>query len=181
MVRPYPSVTFTVAFIVTPSGGLWDTDRVAPPSGPRSPEQRKADALEKLTALNADVWVASSSASGSAHLVPLSLAWDGARVIVAVEASSVTARNVAETQRARMALGNTRDVVMIDATLDELIPGTIASDELADAYLAQTFWDPRAAGPGQVFLALRPDRVQVWREVDEIVGRTIMRAGLWVA
>jgi len=27
---------------------------------------------------------------------------------------------------------------------------------------------------------LRPDRVQAWREADEIAGRTIMRAGDWL-
>jgi hypothetical protein len=32
-----------------------------------------------------------------------------------------------------------------------------------------------------VFVVLRPRRVQVWREVDEIAGRTIMRDGRWIA
>ena len=55
-----------------------------------------------------------------------------------------------------------------------------APPELADAYAAQSDWDPRADAAGYVFLVLRPDRVQAWTEVHELAGRTIMRAGEWV-
>ena len=47
-----------------------------------------------LKANHADVWVASASAGGSAHLVPLSFAWDGSDVIIALKESSPTARNI---------------------------------------------------------------------------------------
>jgi hypothetical protein len=30
------------------------------------------------------------------------------------------------------------------------------------------------------FLVLRPQRVQAWREVDELPGRTLMRDGAWI-
>jgi len=46
---------------------------------PRSPGQRKADTLAKLTAPAADAWVATAAADADgqarSHLVPLSLAW----------------------------------------------------------------------------------------------------------
>ena len=46
---------------------------------PRTREQRKADALSKLSADNADVWVASAGVGDSGvaepYLVPVSLAW----------------------------------------------------------------------------------------------------------
>jgi hypothetical protein len=145
---------------------------------PRSSKQRKADALAKLTASHADVWVASASADGAAHLVPLSFAWDGEHVVVAVEPGSLTARNILAARRARLALGGTRDVVMIDAVLRRSVPVS-EDDEVADGYASQADWDPRRAGGDFVYLLLRPERVQAWREVNEIAGRTIMRGGTW--
>jgi hypothetical protein len=62
--------------------------------GPRSLEQRIADARVILSAVHTDVWVASASADGQAHLVPLSFAWDGVDVFLAMEADAVTTRNV---------------------------------------------------------------------------------------
>jgi hypothetical protein len=35
----------------------------------RSPEERKADALSKLVAVEANVWIASASPTGAVHLV----------------------------------------------------------------------------------------------------------------
>jgi hypothetical protein len=149
-------------------------------SMPRTGEQRKADVLAKLATHHADVWVASAAGSGPAHLVPLSLAWDGERVIVAVEPSAVTARNIEASREARLALGATRDVVMIDATLEGVIEAEQAPAELADTYAAQADWDPRVAGVPFRFYLLRPRRIQAWREVDELTGRTIMRDGTWL-
>jgi hypothetical protein len=149
-------------------------------SAPRTREQRKADVLAKLTAHGADVWVASAPESGPAHLVPLSLAWDGKRVIIVAEPSAVTARNIESSKEARLALGATRDVVMIDTTLDGVVEAEQAPSELADAYVAQADWDPRTAGVPFCFYLLRPRRIQAWREVDELTGRTIMRDGNWL-
>ena len=58
----------------------------------RSASRRCARAM--LKANHADVWVASASAGGPAHLVPLSFAWDGHDVIIALKESSPTARNI---------------------------------------------------------------------------------------
>ena len=41
------------------------------------------------------MWVASASAEGAPYLVPLSLAWLDERVVIAVEETSVTGRNIA--------------------------------------------------------------------------------------
>jgi hypothetical protein len=147
---------------------------------PRTGTQRKADVLAILSASNADVWVASSSTSGPAHLVPLSLAWDGEQLIVALERSSVTARNIFGSSQARCALGTTRDVVMIDAMLEQAVDVADAPPELADAFATQADWDPRASGGEFSFLVLRPRRIQAWREVDEITDRTVMRDGNWL-
>jgi pyridoxamine 5'-phosphate oxidase-like protein len=144
---------------------------------PRDPRTRKTDTLATLATPAIDVWVASASGEGAPHLVPVSLAWVEEQVVVAVEASSVTARNVTTSGVARLAVGPTRDVVMIDAVLDRTVE--VADDELGAAYAAQADWDPRRS-TGYVFLVLRPVRVQAWRESDEIAGRTLMRDGDWL-
>ena len=131
-----------------------------------------------LAAPTIDVWVATASPTGDPHLVPLSLAWVDERVVIAVEARSVTARNLGASGSARLGLGPTRDVVMIDATLERTVDVS-ADDALGTAYAAQADWDPRRS-EGYVFLVLRPVRVQAWREADEIPGRTLMRDGTWL-
>jgi len=131
-----------------------------------------------LTTPAIDVWVATASAAGAPHLVPVSLAWVDERVVIAVEATSVTARNVTASGQARLAVGPTRDVVMIDAVLEETVD-VAADDALGAAYVAQADWDPRR-DTGYVFLVLRPVRVQAWREANEIAGRTLMRDGSWL-
>jgi hypothetical protein len=144
---------------------------------PRDPATRKADALALLATPAIDVWVATASAAGQPHLVPLSLAWVDERAVIAVERSSVTARNLTASGQGRLAVGPTRDVVMIDAVLEREID-VAADDALGAAYVTQADWDPRGA-PGNVFLVLRPVRVQAWREANEIPGRTLMRDGTW--
>jgi hypothetical protein len=144
----------------------------------RDLETRKADALAMLAAPAIDVWVATSSAAGAPHLVPLSLAWVDERVVIAVMASSITARNLTASGHARLAVGPTRDVVMMDAVLEGTVE--VASDAApAAAYAAQADWDPRRS-TGYVFLVLRPLRIQAWREANEIPGRTLMRDGRWL-
>lgn len=145
---------------------------------PRDAVRRKADTLRMLSTPNVDVWVASASPEGRAHLVPVSLAWVDDRLVIAVAADSRTARDIAASGRARMAVGPTRDVTMIDAVFDRAVD-VAAGGPLADAYAAQADWDPRTAD-GYRFLVLRPERVQAWRESDEIPGRTVMRGGEWL-
>ena len=151
---------------------------------PRTREQRRADTLAKLTAPAADVWVATAAldASGhaSAYLVPLSLAWIDERVVLATEADSVTARNITSEGRARLGLGPTRDVVMIDAELEQVYGLDAVPAGLARRYAAQADWDPRESGDRMRFLVLRPRRIQAWREVNELPGRTLMRGGAWI-
>jgi len=125
-----------------------------------------------------DVWVGTASASGAPHLVPLSLAWVDERAVIAVPGDSVTARNLAACGEARLAVGPTRDVVMIDAAVDKRVD--VGADPVLDeAYARQADWDPRTSA-GYVFFVLRPERVQAWREADEIPDRTLMRAGAWL-
>ena len=144
----------------------------------RERETRKADTLAMLATPATDVWVATASSAGAPHLVPVSLAWVDERVVIAVEGSSVTARNLTASGEARLAVGPTRDVTMIDAVLERVVD-VAADDALGAAYVAQADWDPRR-DTGYVFLVLRPVRVQAWREANEIAGRTLMRDGTWL-
>jgi hypothetical protein len=151
---------------------------------PRPAAQRKADTVAKLSAPAADIWVASASVSATgeaqAYLVPLSLGWVAERIVLALEATSRTARNLTASRRARLGLGPTRDVVMIDAVLEATYELTDVPPAIADGYAAQSDWDPRTAGAGYRYLVLRPTHIQAWREADELPGRLLMRDGEWI-
>ena len=146
-----------------------------PDQQPRTRERRKADTLAKLSAPAADVWVATAAADASAYLVPLSLAWLDERVVLATDADSVTARNIISQGHARLGLGPTRDVVLIDAELEQVYSPDEVPSGLARGYATQADWDPRL-GPGIGAGA----RIQAWREANELPGRTLMRGGAWI-
>lgn len=145
---------------------------------PRSLTQRKADVLHAL-ATEVDAWVASASATGDAHLVPLSFVWDGACLTLATPAHSRTARNLRRAGIARVALGPTRDVVVIAGPV-----AVLSRDEcdpaLADAHATRTGFDPRTEPEEYLYLRLTPRTIQAWREADELPGRTVMRDGVWL-
>jgi Pyridoxamine 5'-phosphate oxidase len=145
----------------------------------RSAEQRKRDALDKLEQ-DEDVWVATASDDASAHLVPLSLCWHDGKVVVAVESRSRTARNVSASRQARLALGPTRDVVIIDAAAT-VVSRSDADPSIVTAYRDRTGWDPGGEGGEYVYILLQPQSVQVWRDVEELTGRTVMQSGAWLA
>ncbi len=144
-------------------------------AAPRSSAQRITDTRAKLAETGADVWVSTCSPDGDPYLVPLSLAWLDDRVVIAAEFTSRTVRNLEANRRARLGIGPTRDVVLLDVEVDRIeVAGESA---LLTRYSAQADWTP----PGDyAVITLRPTRVQAWREANEISGRTLMRAGAWV-
>ncbi len=145
----------------------------------RGRAERQQDALGRLER-DVDAWVATAAtSSGAAHLVPLSFLWDGTVLVIATPAASLTSRNLRETGRARIGVGPTRDVVLIDATLDGQQPAGQVDAALADAFAAKTGFDPREL-EGYLFLRLRPMRIQAWREENELAGRDLMRGGAWI-
>ena len=147
----------------------------------RSGRQRKADTIAKLEALGSDTWVATASPTGVAHLVPLSYAWDGECIVLAAEAGSLTVRNISSSRRARLGIGPTRDVVLIDGELDRIVGVQDApAEDIARSYADQATWDPRHEPQPYVFILLRPRRIQGWREANELSGRVLMRAGEWL-
>ena len=152
--------------------------RAAPP---REAAQRRKDTLALLTTPAVDAWVATASPDGAPYVVPLSLAWVQGRVVLAVPAASRTARNLAATSAARLGVGPTRDVVLIDATVERIVSvaDPQAEGAVGEAFAAQADWDPRG-DHGQVYVVLHPTRIQAWREVEEMAGRTLMRDGVWL-
>jgi hypothetical protein len=50
---------------------------------------------------------------------------------------------------------------------------------IKNAYRERTGWDPGGEGGYWVYIRLRRRAVQVWCEVDEIIGRTVIRDGTW--
>src|SRR5450432_3367666 len=109
---------------------------------PRSRAQRRRDTEHQLTH-DIDVWVASASADGAPYLVPLSFDWDGEALVVATPADSPTGRNLAATRAARLGLGETRDVIMIEGDVEALEIGALPQ-ERGDRFAARTGFDPRA-------------------------------------
>ena len=140
---------------------------------------RKADTLAMLGAPVADAWVATTG-TGGPYLVPLTMAWTRERIILATARTARTTTNLAATGVARVALGPTRDVVMVDVLAEAVLPVAEAPPWVAEGYAAQSDWDPRKAGGDYVYLLLRPDRIQAWRKENELRDRTLMRNGTWL-
>ncbi len=145
---------------------------------PRTPAQRRADTLARLAG-DVDVWVATARGD-IPHLIPLSFLWDGARLLLATPDASVTARNLRATGRARLTLGSTRDVVVIEGTAESL-PLAAVPAATADAFAARTGFDPRRSPSRMAFIWIAPRRIQAWRDEAELAGRELMRDGQWLS
>ena len=145
---------------------------------PRSPAQRRRDTEQRLTH-DIDLWVASASADGGPYLVPLSFDWDGEAVLVATPAKSPTGRNLAATQTARLGLGHTRDVSMIEGDV-EVLEIDALPQERGDRFATRAGFDPRAQDTPYRWFRISPRRIQAWREVEELTDRELMRDGRWL-
>jgi hypothetical protein len=146
---------------------------------PRSRVQRRRDTEERLTH-DIDLWLASASAAGGPHLVPLSFDWDGEALLVATPAKSPTGRNLAATQTARLGLGHTRDVSMIEGDV-EVLEIDALPHERGDRFATRAGFDPRAQDTPYRWFRISPRRIQAWREVNELPDRELMRDGRWLA
>ena len=145
---------------------------------PRPRSQRKTDVLAKLQT-DVDLWVASADETGGAYLVPLSFYWDGSTLTIATPRVSRTGKNLVRAGWARVALGPTRDVVIIEGPVEAIPIGTDA--RLEDAHAQATGFDPRTLADEYVYLRIPPHEIQAWREANELAGRQLMRKGEWLA
>ena len=147
------------------------------PEPARSRSRRKRDVLAKLRS-DVDLWVASANETGNAHLVPLSFYWDRSTLTVATPRASRTARNLVRAGWARVALGPTRDVVIVEGPVEVIPIG--ADPRREDAHAEATGFDPRTLAEEYVYLRITPHEVQAWREANELEGRHLMRRGAWI-
>ena len=150
---------------------------MTPPA--RTAQQRKADTLRRLET-DVDTWVATADpATGVPYLVPLSFLWDGATVLISTPASSPTSRNLRATGRVRLGIGPTRDLVLIEGTVQAETAAAEISAEAGDAFAVKTGFDPREL-TGYAYFRIQPKRLQAWREANELTGRDLIRGGDWV-
>jgi hypothetical protein len=144
----------------------------------RALEQRKQDALSRLEN-DIDAWVATAdAATGTPYLIPLSFLWDGLTLLVATPDASPTSRNLRATGKVRLGIGPTRDLVLVEGTVQAL-PATEIPGEVGDAFAVKTGFDPRQLTDPYLYFRIRPQRVQAWREANELRGRELMRDGHW--
>lgn len=143
----------------------------------RSRPQRILDTLARLRG-DVDLWVASADAAGNAYLVPLSHFWDDTALTIATPRDSRTATNLLRAGWARVALGPTRDVVIVEGPVELLAIGT--DPALEDAHARASGFDPRTLAEEYVYLRITPQSIQAWREANELDGRQLMRNGDWL-
>ena len=158
-----------------PQGGQASAAWAKPP---RTRTERRAQVLQRLHS-DDKLWIATASTDASAHLVPFSFAWDGQRVIMATRHDSPAARNAARTGKARLALGDFGDVVLIDGSVSVVTPDQVDSS-VADQLARASAIDGRRA-PGFVYLQLVPSRIRAWWSSAELANPTVMRDGQWLS
>lgn len=146
------------------------------PARPR-PERRRD--TEQLLSTAIDAWVATSGTDGIPYLIPLSHHWDGRTLLLSTGADSRIVRNIQHNGLARIAVGATRDLCLIDGEVDAL-PISAVDTGRTGAFAARAGFDPRTLGTRYVWLLLTPARVQAWREENEIDGRDLMVDGRWL-
>ncbi|MEU0005188.1 pyridoxamine 5'-phosphate oxidase family protein [Streptomyces sp. NPDC006314] len=145
----------------------------------RTTEQRKKDTLHRLEH-DIDAWVATAGPDGGApYLVPLSFVWDGSTLLIATPAESPTGRNLVATGTTRLGIGPTRDVVIIEGTVRTVTPEDLPEED-AEVFAGKTGFDPRQLATPYLYFSITPQRVQAWREANELPGRELMRDGEWL-
>ena len=147
-------------------------------AAPRSLARRRRDTEHRLEH-DIDVWVASASAAGVPYLVPLSFDWDGEALLLATPTDSPTGRNLAATRAARLGLGHTRDVSMIEGHVEVLEIDALPR-ERGDRFAARAGFDPRALATRYRWFRVIPRRIQAWREENELADRELMHDGRWL-
>lgn len=145
---------------------------------PRAPAERRRDTRARLER-DVDLWIATADPHGAPYLIPLSFDWDGEAIFLATPTASRTARNLAVSPTARLALGHTRDVVLVDGRA-ELLPLDARAPADADAFASRAGFDPRDADAEYVWIRVAPTRIQAWREVEELAARDLLRDGAWL-
>ncbi|MGX1886612.1 pyridoxamine 5'-phosphate oxidase family protein [Streptomyces sp. NPDC055287] len=144
---------------------------------PRGLEERLRDTRARLES-DVDLWAATSG-SGGVHLIPLSYLWDGIAFLISTPRASVTGRNLLADGGVRLSLGPTRDVVVVDGIAEPVDIADLAP-KTGDTFATKTGFDPRELDEPYQYFLIRPQRIQAWREANELRGRHLMRDGRWL-
>ncbi|MEV6286426.1 pyridoxamine 5'-phosphate oxidase family protein [Kribbella sp. NPDC051770] len=147
-----------------------------PPPPARPLAIRTKDALERL-ASEVDAWVSTASADGTPYLVPLSFLWTGTTLILSTASKNPTSLNLQANPQLHLAIGGTRDVVLVTGTAERFTP----TQEQGDAFAEKSGFDPRALKATYPFFEVTPVRIQSWREANELEGRDLMLDGRWLS
>lgn len=101
---------------------------------------------------------------------------DGVSLLLATASAGPTGRNLRATGRARLGLGPTRDVVIVEGVVDAVAAHDLPEEE-AELFAAKTGFDPRRRRTPYTYYRIHPRRVQAWCGADEHEGRELMRDG----
>jgi nitroimidazol reductase NimA-like FMN-containing flavoprotein (pyridoxamine 5'-phosphate oxidase superfamily) len=145
---------------------------------PRPLETRKQDTLNRLQE-DVDAWVSTASPDGTPYLMPLSFLWDGETLLLSTAHKNPTSLNLRANSPIHLAIGQTRDVVLITGTTEILNPEDL-SQQTGDAFAQKTGFDPRTLKTPYLYFRVTPHRIQAWREVNELAARTIMEHSEWL-
>ena len=145
----------------------------------RTTAQRIADTLE-LLARNGDGWLATAAPEGGVHMIAVAACWTGEAVLIATRADSPTARNLAATGGARLALGAPEDAVLLDVAVADRRGAGADAGELGNAFTRAMGWDPADEPVPWDYVLLTARRVQAYRGYGERPGATVMRDGRWI-
>ena len=91
---------------------------------------------------------------------------------------SRTVRNLNRAAWARVALGPTSDVVIIEGPVEAAPTG--ADPAMEDGFARAAGFDPRRLTEDYVYLRLTPREILAWRGANELAGRRVMRQGRWL-
>ncbi|EST35920.1 hypothetical protein N566_17085 [Streptomycetaceae bacterium MP113-05] len=147
---------------------------------PRPAAQRKQAVLDRLRT-EEDVWVATAGPEDVPCLVPLSLHWDGEAVWLATRSTNPTGRNLRRTGAVRLSFGDTRDVALIDGSVETFTTAETDPDTVR-AYVERCGWNPSSSknrGAPYLFFRVTPTAVQAFHQEHELVGRHLMQDGVW--
>ncbi len=144
-------------------------------AAPRSTSERITDTIGRLEN-DIDAWVTSTNTERP-WLAPLSFMWLDRQLHFATDATSPTVKSVRNIPAVRVALGHTRDVVIVQGHAVLSNSADLTEEQVA-AYLAKHGSDPRTWA--DTVIHLQPTRILAWREENELPGRILMTDGTWL-
>ena len=146
----------------------------------RTTAQRIADTID-LFAGHPSGWLATAGAASGAHVIAVSACWTDGALLIATRADSPTARNLAESGSATLALGTPTDATLVEVTLVERRPSGGGGGELGATFTREMGWDPADEPGSWDYFLLAPRRIQAYRGYGDRQGSTIMREGRWLS